>query len=163
MLGILGGGCGGSSSLPEPPPCVSPSPTPTPGPAQSAAGASFRYIRTMQEGANSLAKSLAAFRSAYPDRKFYRTADFRTDYVAYAGQAACTVKALNALSLAANAPSRTRDFDLAFRAVLTDYAKALTQGSDAVGQRNTSSYRDWWDSMDGLEVRLTETLKSAQN
>ena len=158
--GALGWGCGESSTLPEPPPCGSPSATPTVPSAPSGTGSGFRYTRTVQDGVNRLSKSLAEFRTAYPDRRLYRTSQFRNDYVNYAGQAACTVKALSDLSLAANVPTRFRDFDVVFKAVLADYGTELVKGREAVAQRNTSKYHDWWDSMDALDARMAEALKS---
>ena len=60
-------------------------------------------------------------------------------------------------------PPRFKDFDTALKATLTDYAAAINQGRDAVAQRNTSKYRDWWDSMDALELRIQAALQTLQN
>jgi hypothetical protein len=114
----------------------------------------------MQGGLTSLSKELADFRASYPDRTFYRASEFRSDFVAYAGEAACTVEALQAAKVPANAPPVTKEFDSTVKSILVDYAAALEKGRDAVSQRNTSKYRDWWDSMDALEARATAAVSA---
>ena len=155
-------GCG-ESSLPAAAACTAPTPTPTAGPGQAGSGSASRYLRTVQDGTGRLTLALTTFRGVYPDRTFYRSSQFRGDFVNYAGQATCTATALSALNLAANAPSRFKDFEATFKATLTDYAAAIIQGRDAVAQRNTSKYRDWWDSMDALELRIQAALQALQN
>ena len=153
-------GCG-ESSLPAAAACTAPTPTPVARPGGDLGLNS--YFRAVREGTAGLTAALTTFRGVYPDRTFYRSSQFRGDFVNYAGQATCTATALSALNLAANAPSRFKDFDATFKATLKDYAAAINQGRDAVAQRNTSKYRDWWDSMDALELRIQAALQALQN
>ena len=106
---------------------------------------------------------ISGFRTAYPDRTFYRGSTFRPDFLKYADGANCTIVALNALNAPPNAPQRYRDLDASLRATLKEYTEVLASGRDAVTQRNTSGYRDWWDATDELEARIAAALTAAQN
>ncbi len=154
--------CGGSGSLPEPAPCTSPTATPTSSRAQSSSGEFFRYTRTLADSTTRLNTLLTTFRATWPDNKFYRTSEFRESYVLYAGTAICLVSDIKAMKPPTSAAARLAEFDSNLDAVLTDYAAAFDDGTEAIKKRNTSGYRDWAKKMDALTVRLTEVLATAQ-
>ncbi|MFN0147501.1 MAG: hypothetical protein ACKVT1_13390 [Dehalococcoidia bacterium] len=158
-VGSVFAACGGGTSLPDPPPCPTPTATATPGRGGGGAtGAQNRYVREVQAGSTRLNDLLTGFRATWPENKFYRTGEFRTDFVNYAGAAACVTADLARLTPPVT-PGRAADIDKALKPFLSDYEAALAQGREAVRARNTSDYRDWAKKMDELVARQAELLK----
>lgn len=148
--------CGGGAALPDPPPCAAATATPARG--GGAGGAQNRYLRDVQAGANRLNDLLNGFRAAWPDNKFYRSTEFRNDFVNYAGAAACLAADLARLAPPPG-PGRAADIDKDLKAFLADYNNALKDGKEAVRARNTSDYRAWTKRMDELVARQAELLR----
>ena len=118
-------GCGSGSPLPEAPPCPTPTSTAAPTSTRSATGAYFRGVST---GAAELETSLAAFRATYPDGKFYRSENFRPDFVIYAGDATCRIDVMLQLSPPSTADEGTKTFESELEAILGDYRTQLDRG-----------------------------------
>jgi hypothetical protein len=153
-------GCGGGSPLPEPPPCPPPAATPTPAPTQTRGGGqSSAYFTSVRMHTARLSDLLNGFRAAWPNNKFYRTADFRADYVRYAAESGCVIAELRRLTPPAT--QRSVDLDANLKPFLADYEKALADGTEAVRKRNTSDYRDWAKAMDALAGRQVELFTTA--
>ena len=150
-------GCGGGSPLPEPPPCPTPAATVAPTSTRAATGQYFRGVST---GAAELETSLAAFRSTYPDGKFYRGENFRPDFVIYASSAGCRIDVMLGLSPPQEADEGTKAFEAELEAVLGDYRLQVDRGLEAIRQRNTSDYRDFNRNIDTVAGRLRTLIDS---
>ena len=144
-------GCGGTS-LPEAPPC------PTPTPTRPSVGFQneeiIRYVREVRDGEEMLADLLADFRTLYPEGRFYRSAQFREDWVLYAGAATCRIEHMTALSVPDGAGESLEAGEAELESILADYRNQLAYGTDAVRQRNTSDYRNFNRRVDDVAGRL---------
>jgi hypothetical protein len=144
--------CSGSSSYPDPAPCPPPasaSATATPpgrppgGPPGGSAAAV--YTNAIRVGVQRIRDLRADQRSLHPTDKFSRTPEFRTSFATYADDTICTAEALKAVK----APDqRYTDFDESLDASLQALIDHTLAGREAVGQRNTSAYRDWYRDVD---------------
>ena len=135
--------CGDApSQLPEPTACPTPAAQPAsrqPGP--NAGG----YRLTVSRGVDRLGELLRQFRDRWPDGKFSRQADFRTDFARYVDDSVCLVQSLGALP----APGPTFEaFTTEFASVSQTFQKVQSDGRAAVGARNVSGYRDWGKAVD---------------
>jgi hypothetical protein len=150
-------GCGGGSPLPEPAPCPPPVPTAPPAaavPQTQTTGQGNPYVRAVRTHTTRLADLLNGFRATWPNNKFYRTTEFRADFVRYAAESGCVIAELRRLTPTTS--QRSVDLDTKLKPFLVDYEKALSDGTEAVRKRNTSDYRDWAKAMDALAARQTE-------
>jgi hypothetical protein len=103
------------------------------------------YTNTIRAGLDRISQLREAQRSEHPDDSFSRKPEFRTSFAAYADSTICTAEALKALT----APDqRYVEFDSNLDAALQALIDHTAAGRVAVGQRNTSEYRDWYRDVD---------------
>lgn len=142
---IVGLACGDAPSQ-LPPPLACPVSTPTQVPAgrpNGQNGATYRL--TITRGIDRLGELLIQFRNRWPDGKFSRQAEFRTDFARYADDSVCLAQSLTALE----PPNPTFDaFATEFAAVNQRFLNVQADGRAAVGSRNVSGYRDWGKAVD---------------
>ena len=142
---IAGLACGDApSQLPDPLPCPKSTPTPL---AQSRptgqGGAAYR--QTVSRGVDRLGEMLLQFRNRWPDGKFSRQAEFRTDFARYVDDSVCFAQSLTQLT----APNPSYEaFSTEFAAVTQTFMKIQAGGRAAVGARDVSGYRDWGKAVD---------------
>ena len=155
LLAPLAIACGGGSNLPEAPPCVAPTPF-----AMSAGGTNpeFRYAIAVRDGVSQLESLTASFRLNWPDRRFSSRAEFRTEFVAYAGESTCIANDLLALTPAGT--SRFSDFEARFEPLMQNYLDVMAEGTKAVRTRNVSDYRQFHRRLDDVHAELADAVFS---
>jgi hypothetical protein len=154
--------CGGTTSLPDPPPCATPTATPTLGPARGIRqvdATAFAYYRVVNDGSTKLHSLTRDFRDRWPDGKFYHQPEFRTDFVAFAGQSACLTGSLQALAGAPEA-SRLAGLKALIDPIFVNYETALNAGREAVRTRNVTDYRAFNRRIDELAAQVDDALAS---
>jgi hypothetical protein len=151
-------GCGGGAALGQPPPCVSPTPTPGFRGTDTPNRQLTRLGNALTAADQQIDRYLADFRARWPENRNYRSAEFREDFVVFAGQAACAATAMQALTPPASAPQAALTRETALDAALDKYLAALAEGRDALETRNTSKYRDWAKQMDAVSLEIDQAL-----
>ena len=147
VLPLLAGlACGDApSQLPAPLACPVSTPTQVPVARPNGQGGAA-YRLTVSRGVDRLSELLIQFRNTWPDGKFSRQAQFRTDFARYIDDSVCLVQSLTALE----PPNSTFDaFTAEFASVTQTFMKVQADGRAAVGARNVSGYRDWTKAIDG--------------
>ena len=146
LLPLLAGlACGDApSQLPAPLACPVSTPTQVPVARPNGQnGAAYRL--TTSRGVDRLGELLIQFRNRWPDGKFSRQAEFRTDFARYVDDSICLVQSLTALE----PPNPTFEgFTTEFGTVTQTFLKVQADGRAAVGARNVSGYRDWTKAID---------------
>lgn len=154
LIAPLAGACGGSN-LPEAPPCVAPTPFPM---AAGGMNPDFRYAVAVRDGVGKLESLTASFRLEWPDRRFSSRAEFRTEFVAYAGASTCVANDLLALTPAGTA--RYVEFEARFEPLVQAYLDVMAEGTKAVRTRNVSDYRQFHRHLDEAQAALAEAASS---
>ncbi|MCC6959122.1 MAG: hypothetical protein IT301_04685 [Dehalococcoidia bacterium] len=152
-VALLVSACGGNaSSFPAEAECPAPAPLPT---VRTAPGSvsTRAYLTRLRTSSESLVKLRDTLRASYPDDTFYRRDAFRPDFARYADETLCTAQAM--LDLAAP-DARFERYETNLDAALAELITHTRAGRDAVRQRNTSEYRDWYKDVDAKTRAVRE-------